>query len=126
MNTIRGTINDLLDVPAITDVATGGVWFGHVTDLDAEQPFCIFHMEGGAEEWAMGDGGLETEVWVVKGAGEDAGKVEDVDTIAQGLMHDAVGQFCRRLGPIEYREVNGGTTTYYRGSRYQIRKDRQA
>lgn len=120
----RADIYAVLNVPEMTDVATGGVHFSLVTDQELEPPFCIFHLETGVDQWAMGTSALENDVWVVKGAGPRGDVTEEIDEIAQSLMADAIGVFCRRIGPIEYSEPARGTVTYYRGSRYRIRKDR--
>ena len=73
----------------------------------------------------MGGGGIDTEIWVVKGAGPRLVACEEIDEAAQAVLDntDAL-EFCRRLGPISYSEVNAGKTTWYRGSRYRVRKDK--
>lgn len=123
-NPTRVQINQLLNA-AVPDGVS--VHYSHVSDIKLAPPFCIFHMEpglGGSEEWSMGGGGLVTEIWVVKGAGDVLSVCEEVDEAAQTALEDAIGRFCRRLGPIAYSEVNDGKTTWYRGSRYRIRKDK--
>lgn len=119
----RADLNTLLDVPAVTDLATGGVHFQLVQDQTLSPPFCLFHFETGDETWAMGNSGLENEVWIVKGAGPDAGVCDAIDLAARSLLHNAIGVLCRRLGAIDYSAVEHGEVTYYKGSRYRIRKD---
>ncbi len=124
-NPTRVRIKQLLEGSPMPDGTT--VHYSHVSDQELVGPFCIFHMEpglGGSEEWSMGGGGLETETWVVKGAGPKLKDCEAIDAAAQLALTDHVHAFCRRLGPIAYSEVNHGKTTWYRGSRYQIRKDK--
>lgn len=111
----------------LNDLATGGVHLIMVTDDEVSEPFCIFHLDTGSEEWAMGSGGIEHDTWIVKGAATDARIAEGIDARARELLDGADlggnNLFCRRLGPIEYGDVTQGDGMFYRGSRYRISTD---
>lgn len=116
----REDVYDALAASPVANLATGGIHWSHVVDQELDPPFCIFHLEGGSEQWAMGAAAIESESWIVKAAGPDGAVCEAIDAAAQLALHDAVGQFCRRVAPLAYSEVEHGATTYYRGSRYRV------
>lgn len=113
-------------------LASGGVHYRLVEDRDAAPPFCIFHMQAGSEQWAMGTSALLRDVWVVKGAAPTAGEAEAVDVRVRSLLTDAAlvaagapVAFCRRIAPVEYSETDQGNTTKYRGSQFRITTDQE-
>lgn len=127
-NPVRVQIGTLLNNDTeLNELAEGGVHFIMVTDDKDEGPFCIFHLDSGNEEWAMGSGGIEHDTWIVKGAAEDAIVAEDIDARARELLDGASlggsNLFCRRLGPVDYGDVVQGDGMFYIGSRYKVSTD---
>ncbi len=127
-NPVRTAIGDLLEADStLATLAPGGVWFGMVTDQEVEGPFCIFSMASETEQWAMGSSGIQNGLWLVKGAGEDAESVEDIDLRCRVLLHGAslgVGSlFTRRVEGVEYAEDSDGQIIFYKGSNYKVVHD---
>jgi hypothetical protein len=127
-NPVREQIGTILSGDAtLAGIATGGVHLIMVTDDEVSDPFCIFHLDTGSEEWAMGGSGIEHDTWIVKGASADAIAAEDIDLRARELLDGATlgagNLFCRRLGPIQYGDVAEGDGMFYAGSRYRVSTD---
>ena len=127
---LQAAIGDLLEADStLATLAPGGVWFGMVTDQEVEGPFCIFNMASETEQWAMGSSGIQNGLWLVKGAGEDAEAVEDIDLRCRELLHGAslgVGSlFTRRVEGVEYSEDSDGQSIFYKGSNYKVAHDVQ-
>lgn len=125
---IRVAIGTLLESDSeLADLAPGGVHFVMVTDQELEGPFCIFHLDTGSEEWAMGGSGIEHDSWIVKGAAEDPGAAEAIDARCRELLDnvDLGGRnlFFRRTGPISYGSAEYGEGHFYRGSSYRVSSD---
>jgi hypothetical protein len=125
MNTQRQQIGAVLVGDAtLAALATGGVHYSVVTRQSAEPPFCIFHNDGGSEQWSAGGAGVERDLWTVKGASPKASEADDIDSRCRVLLDNASlgagNLFCRRLTGVAYSETEDGETTFYRGSQYEV------